>query len=550
MKAIKFFTLILLGAAMMACGRHGSGSGSTGKAPKPVYHYVEPEENMAELVWTALKTQHPKVKPVYDFAVDLDFFDEDEITNLETKTHMKYDYFVPRGTEEPDNLLVAVYELSCYETFDSTWVAIVTKNAYGYELDEEYAGKEIFAVEYKDGTVTDLDVEDLLPESFELAEDYFSNNYYECLLFYNDAFVFSTDCYWPIRYNWNGEDFEQDPESVVMENAVDNFHGFFRVKGAGGLSLGREPQGLDANNDFVRDGEVLAHFFVEDGKITGYTLEDPICGFAQLEDTQDGVFTIASKPVAIGYPIENVLDYKKKPLSIKDTTATAGYRDGQYVITQQLMHNNLERFDIFIEFTAEDEDSDIETIHVYTIPIVVTLESEIEGDQDIDAHVKSLFHAIPFDDSELGEFYYVSGYENGFSAYYKADIDEVRFQTYPVDGGGTLMFLAQLPSEGFGTQYQCWLEQDGSLTKVDYELPYPEPEDFPAWGRNYDFTIPSSGYKLRFTNEGIEYYTLSERNDGYSDRDEDGSYINPQFYTVTYTWNGTEFVLKEETYPY
>lgn len=546
MKTIKLFIAVLLGATLLSCGHGGSGS----RASKPVYHYVEPQENVAELVWTALKTQHPKVKPVYDLAVDLDVFNEEDITEFETKTHMKYDYFVPRGTEEPDNMLVAIYELGCYQSFDSSWVAIVTRRAEGYELDEDYAGKEIFAVEYRDGLVTDLDLDDLFPESFDLAQEYFHNNYYDCFLFYNDAFVFSTDCYWPIRYNWNGEGFDQDPESVIMENAVESFHGFFQVKGASGLSLGREPHGLDANNDFVRDGEVLAHFFVEDGIITGYTLEDPICGFVQTEDYHDGISVITSKPIAIGYPIENVLDYEKKPLSIKDTTATAGYRDDKYVITQQLMHNNLERFDIFIEFTAEDEYSDIESIRVYITPIVVTLESEIEEDRDINANVKSLFHAISFDDSELGEFYYVSGYENGFSAYYRDDIDEVRFQTYPVDNGGTLVFLAQLPSEGFGTQYQCWFEQNGELTKVDYELPYPKPEDFPAWGINYDLSIPSDGYQLRFTNEGIEYYTLSERNDGYNDRDEDGSYINPDFYKVKYTWDGNEFVEKEQTWYY
>ena len=549
MRRIGVFLWILLGISLVSCETRVNEPKTTSE-PKPTYQFVEPEENMAQLVWDALKTQHPKVKPVYDMAVDLEFFYEDDITEFENSICMKYEYFVPRGSEEPDNLLVAVYKLCCYQTFNDSWLAIVTKDARGYELDEEYVGKEIFAVEYQDGNLTDRDINALFPESFKIVQDYFSNNYYDCLIFNNDNFIFSTDCYWPIKYNWNGETFEQDPESVVMENAVENFHGFFRVRGASGLSLGNEPNGLDENNDFVRDGRRLAHFLLEDGKVVGYTLEDPICGFVQLDDYLDGISTIVSKPVAIGYPIENVLDYEKKPLCIKDTTATAGYRDGKYVITQQLMHNNLERFDIYIEFTAEDEDSDIESIRVYITPIVVTLESEILENSDINDNVKSLFHAIPFDDSELGEFYYVSGYENGFSAYYKDDIDEVRFQTYPINGGGTLMFLAQLPSEGFGTQYQCWLEQNGNLTKVDYELPYPNPEDFPAWGVNYDLSIPSDGYQLRFTNDGIEYYTHSERNDGYNDRDVDGSYINPDFYKVRYTWNGNEFVIKEETWYY
>lgn len=549
MRRIGVFLWILLGISLVSCETRVNEPKTTSE-PKPTYQFVEPEENMAQLVWDALKTQHPKVKPVYDMAVDLEFFYEDDITEFENSICMKYEYFVPRGSEEPDNLLVAVYKLCCYQTFNDSWLAIVTKDARGYELDEEYVGKEIFAVEYQDGNLTDRDINALFPESFKIVQDYFSNNYYDCLIFNNDNFIFSTDCYWPIKYNWNGETFEQDPESVVMENAVENFHGFFRVRGANGLSLGNEPNGLDENNDFVRDGRRLAHFLLEDGKVVGYTLEDPICGFVQLDDYLDGISTIVSKPVAIGYPIQNVLDYEKKPFSIKDTTAVARYVDNRYVITQQLMHNTLERFDIFIEFTAQDEQSDIESILVYTQPIVVTLESELSEDHDINAKTKSLFRAINYDDSDLGEYYYMSGYENGFSIHYMGDIDEVRFQTYPFDDGRTLIVLAKLPRDRFATEYQCWEEVDGNLNEVAYDFPMPSPEDFPAWNINDDMTIPSEGYQLKFNNEGLEYYTHSDRNDGISDRDEWGYYINPGFYTVKYAWDGKDFVFKENYYAY
>jgi hypothetical protein len=72
-------------------------------------------------------------------------------------------------------------------------------------------------------------------------------------------------------------------------------------------------------------------------------------------------------------------------------------------------------------------------------------------------------------------------------------------------------------------------------------LPKPRPEDFRAWRINFDSTIPADGYQLRFTNAGIEYYTRSERNDETDMRDEFGIFINPDFYTVKYNWNGTSF---------
>ena len=116
----------------------------------------------------------------------------------------------------------------------------------------------------------------------------------------------------------------------------------------------------------MSDGEVLAHFIVEDGVISGYNLRSPLCGFAQVEEFDDKGWHITSEPVAIGLPVKNVLDYEKDPTILKDTTIVTDYRDGKYIITQQLCHSEDFGIDIFIEFTANDEQSDIETIRVYS----------------------------------------------------------------------------------------------------------------------------------------------------------------------------------------
>ena len=534
MKGLRIFIMVVLGFSLLACERK----------PTKVYQYVEPEEDIAEQVWNCLKTQHQEVAPVYKQAVDIDYISDDEATTHISKTYLKYNYFIDRGSEEEDNLLVALYQVKCYQTFDDSWLCIVLKEARGYGLDEKDHGKKVFAVDYKNGTLTDRDINTLFPESFKIATDYFNASYYEsCLVFDNDGLSFCSTAYWPIRYNWNGKTFDQDPESVVLRNSIHNFYGYFDAPGIGYLAIGKEPIGLNNNDDFVYDGEVMAHFLLKDGKTTGYTLKSPKCGFVQTTDYQAGVDRITSKPIAIGFPIQNVLDYEKKPLSIKDTTIVTNQKDGNYVITQQLMHNTLDRLDIFIEFTSKDKNSNIESIRVYSEEIVVTLEDELRNNDDINPTTKSIFQAANFDvnDPDFGEFNYVGGSDNGFTIHFKGAVDEVRFQTYPAVDGKTLVVLSKHYEKEDLTIPEFWYFQNGNLTKTTVSLPKPRPEDFRAWRINFDSTIPTDGYQLRFTNAGIEYYTRSERNDETDMRDEFGIFINPDFYTVKYNWNGTSF---------
>ena len=544
MKTSKVFFVMVLFLSMLACERTTNGKNLGNETSDHVYRFVEPREEVAQLVWDALKIQHPEVKPVYDLAVDIDYVSDDEATIFFSKTHLKYNYFVDRGSEEPDNMLVGIYEVQCYRYADDSWIGIVTKDARGYELDEKYHGRKVFAVEYKNGTLTDHDLGTLFPDSFKIATDYFVDHIYgNCFAFDNEGITFQSSQYWPIRVNWNGTRFEQDPESVILENSIENFYGYFDAKNLGYLSIGKEPKGLNDNDDFVYNGEVLAHFILKDGKISGYSLESPKCGFVQVKDYQDGMPVITSKPIAIGFPIQNVLDYEKKPLSIKDNTIVAGYKGGSYVITQQLMHNTLERFDIFVEFAAKDENSNIETIRVYSEEIEVTLEGDLEDDDNIDSKTKTIFHAISFDDNdpELGEYYYLSGSNNGFTIHFKGTVKEVGFHTYDVDDGRTLAVISKHYDEEKITLFQFWYYQNGELTRTAVMLPKPQPQDFRAWQVNHDTTIPSDGYQLTFTNQGIEYYTLSERNDETDMRDEFGIFINPDFYTVKYNWNGKSF---------
>ena len=553
MKAIKVCFGVLFGVFLFSCERFQP-SDNTGKTDtKPsaktevakVFHYVEPEENIAKIVWDCLKTQHPEEKPVYEAVKSLEEYgygDEEDITQFPSKTHMVYDFYIPRGSEEPDNMLVAGYELQCYQTLEDSWLGVLTKHAHGYELDEQYYGKEILAVEYKNGNLTDRDINTLFPESFKIASNYFLGDHFSCLDFHNESVVFITDEYWPIRFNWNGRNFEQDPESVIMENAIGRFNGDFCPHGCFGYSFGdNNPRNLDEHSNYVRDGETLAHFVIEDGKITEYTLESPVCGFAQVEVYHDG-WRIASKPIAIGFPIKNVLDYEKDPTMIKDTTIVTDYRDGKYVITQQLCHSVDFKCDIFIEFTAKDEQSNIETIRVYRKEIVTVLHDKVRENNNLSAQTKQIFRTINFieDDPELGAFESMSGRGNGFVAYFQGNVKKIAFQVYDADKDKSLAVLAKFKSEKEVIGIQCWFYEDYNLTPADITIPKPSSEEFAAVWLYGDTTIPEDGYEFSLTEEGIEYYTLSEINTGKCRYYED-MYIDPFFYKAQYWWNGEEF---------
>lgn len=501
---------------MLSCGRGGSSNSSNSRASKPVYHYVEPEQNIAEIFWDCLKTQHPKVRPAFEAAKALEEYaydQEEDVTEFFSKTHMIYDYFIPRGSEEDDNMLVARFELQCYQTFDNSWMGIVTANAFGYQLKKEDCHCEVFAVEYKDGILTDRDINTLFPEFFRTATRYFINGHYTCLVFANESVTFSNDDYWPVKYNWNGKTFEQDPESVIMVNSIGRYSGQF----LNWYSVGDKPRDLDENNDVVDDEEVLAHFVVENGIVSEYTLQHPICGFAQREEYLDGNWEITSKPVAIGFPIQNVLDYEKDSTMLKDVTIVTDYRDGQYMITQQLCHNKNLGVDIFIEFTAEDEQSDIENIRVYSKPIVITAASEVEDCEAIKPKAKSIFRALGFDvnNPELGVFERVCGMGNGFFIVYKGAVKELHFQTYEANDGSTLVLLVTLKAHGSVLDVHYWSYKDGTFEETDLGL------------------IPSNADYVNIDETGFNYHRPTAPNE-----DPDAFWIN------TYDWNGDTFELE------
>ena len=512
------------------------------------YTYVEPEENVAFKVWNLLTEGHQEVKPVIDAAIDADYYTQEEATDTVSKTELEYDYFIPKGFAEEDNYLVANYRLKCFQKLDDSWIGMVIKNVHGYVLDEADCGKKLFAVHYDGTKTTGLDINQLFPEWFGFIQDYYAESYDNCFYFSNDAMFFATSGYWPVKFNWNGKRFEKDPESVLMTNSVQMAFGDFCYYDKGrytSIAIGKEYAGSPEVKD--SEGHVLAHLDIKDGIVEGYTLESPTCGVAQDfdYDSELGVSMIKSKPIALGFPIENVLDYEKG-YWMKDTVVSQGMKDGKYVITQQIAHDKLfKKRDIFIDYAAKEEHSSIDQIRVYSVPLTIAMEDEVNESETLQPHVKEIFNALGYDfkSPEFGEFDHFLGHQddkNGFDFYFNGEVKNVRFQTYDA-GDKQLVILAKYGEDEKLMDLHSWYYKDGNFNKTVVNLPIPEPEEFEAYTFNSDYDIQPENYILSFFDRGIEYYALTERNDGASTRDEDGIYINPEFYTVTYRWDGKKF---------
>lgn len=517
------------------------------------YTYVEPHENVAFKIWNLL-VEHPAVKPVIDEAINMDYYTQEESTDTVNKTELTYDYVIPRGFAEDDNYIAAKYWLKCFEMLDHSWMGVVIKDVHGYGLEESDCGRKLFAVHYDGTKLTDCDINQLFPKEFHRFQEYYSESYDNIFYFSNDAMYVANSGYWPVQYNWNGKGFEKDPESVYLTNSVQLAFGDFSYYAQGKyttIAIGDEcPSDRKVMDE---EGHVLALLDTNDGIVEGYTLESSLCGVAQdiNYDAELDVSRILSKPIALGYPIQHVLDYDKG-YWMKDTVVSQGMKDGHYVITQQIAHDKrFKKRDIFIEYTAKDEHSAIDQIRVYSYPLTVILDNEVNESENLSADAKAIFNALQynFKAPEFGDFdhFFCHAEEhNGFDADFTGEVKNIRFQTYDA-GGKTLVVLAQYGEDKVFDnsdkllKLQAWYYQNGQFTETTLNLPKPLPEDFEAYSLNDDNTINPEHYALSFYDRGIEYYAFSERNDGASTRDEDGIYVNPDFYTLHYLWNGKSF---------
>lgn len=565
----KTFTLAVATLMLAACsGNQQQGNGNatesqtenaTESTSDATYKFVEPQENIAEIFWNSLKTNDKDVKKVIDEAVSFDYISQEEAIKWgKSKTFMQYEYVVPRGSEEPDNYLGAKYQLQCYQKLDKQWIGIVVEDVWGYGLAEngdEYEDgfgsfnrKRVFIID-KDGK--ELDTKQYFPAEVQTIENHFYLRIYTedaPVVFSPEKFTTGSRDMWDMDYVWDGKSFTRSAQTPFLTNNIDNWGRLeyleYRTMTLGDTTSLKE----------IKDGnETIATFNVENGKLMGYEIKSPKCGFAQTDDYDDyGYYHITSKPIAIGQPISNVLDYKKS-YDMKDSAITISEANGRYTITQQLRTDVAQKIDIFIEFAAKDKNSAIESLRVYANKKTITLASEVEKSDEVTPIVKKLFATLahPEPDNLTGK----SLYENGVIGYYDNSFCTY-FWVYECNTGHKLVLEFITYNGKISKTYASIFDGTNSET-IDLKIPIPKASDYPAWNKGYemfggknDQTIKAADYTFDIEYNGkIIFSVPSDRNNGEANpgnMDNYGEFLNYHDYQVYYIWNGKEFVMEVE----
>ena len=368
---------IISALTLASCGggtsQQEAGNAEQVNQTEQAYQYVEPQDSVAKIIWDKLKTNDPHISTIIATAVKLNYMPQSKAEKNVSKTSFDYTYEGP-FIEGQGETLTAKFRLQCYQTLDSSWIAVVDETVLGDQIDSKEITQKIWTVKYKDGQVSATD-----------AKQVFDNNFYsletlrkrpegrDTVVFENTALTFYSSRNWPIKYTWNGKNFDLD--SKILFNNVNTYHGSFNNY----YNLDLYNIIIGEHYDYLGDGvlkdpsgKILAKFDLVDGKVTGYTIVDSSCAVVQgFNGSYPGIRTegFSNKPIALGFPIKNVLDYDcGQWKNMKDTAVTKGMKDGKYIITQQLKHSERNGIilDVFIDYVAKDENSLIESIKVYS----------------------------------------------------------------------------------------------------------------------------------------------------------------------------------------
>ncbi len=471
---IAVMTMILPGAEVLA---------------QTAYKFAQPKNNVAKEIWNLLKADEGTC--IYHILAEAEKIDKDRFDNAEhfkSNTSMEFDFSIPHSYESVCDSVEVKCQLQCYQMKDGSWLAFFYQYSYNVYSLNFCEGVDIYAVQYKNGKLIFHNTDKFFqPKEYMRAMDYFSSTYMRPNIELSDTEInMTSEMLWPIKFVWNGKTFESSSDLVVK--AMRSFGDFICYEGFD-LSL-KNPITIPAigsqwggNTDGIYrgfEGKKVAKFDVQNGIVEGYTLLDPMYG---IEQEVSSTFHISSAPVAIGYPIKNF-----KAMN-DEYPVNREMKDGKYVVTQQLDHDTkYKRRDIFLELTAQDENSPIQTIRVYSNPLVVTLQGEIDNDIYMTEDAKTIFKALNFNEQDYGEFKSVECYENGaiidfYTAkdkqadVYGNDRIAVGYFIYGSDGK-YLVVLSQFEDEDFSNigehskiVNKFWMYENGKLTPADIKIP-------------------------------------------------------------------------------
>ena len=450
------------------------------------------EESMAKTAWDYLKTNDYCISTILSELNEIDPKGCAEAVHLKSNTAIDFDYEIPYSNGWEDSIS-AKYQLHCYKTSDRSWIAVVDSklNVFSREVIADFC-EGITVVECKNGKkMTATKREKFFPGDWDIIDELYSK------FAMSDTEINCFSQYaGPLKFVWNGSKFETSSKPTKKCMRPDGDFHYVPPNGSqfDVTSPGRKWTG--ASDGFVQnqDGKKIAKFDIKDSIIEGYELVNPTFGIAMDTDVDGFLMT---NPVAIGCPMSFVLDH------LVDASITKVFKDGKFVVTQHAVHDTrYQRRDIYIEFTSKDEKSPIETIRVYSTPLIVTLQSEINESQDLTDDAKTIFKALNFNENDYGTFLRAYTYPNGiyiqFATYeHKPDdwIDydiEVEYKIFKADGK-YLVVLSEIKDDYKNLGAKFWYYENGKLTPTQIDLPKPTYEDctyhFASEGQFYSHRI-------------------------------------------------------------
>ena len=563
---IQIKSLLFLSLAVLLCSCPGNNNNPKGDQPSQPevqkYHYVEPEENIAQIIWEKLIVEdeyfNETVKAAKEYKGYRDTKPEPQYTS---KTSM---LFYHTGDEfDGDVNEQAFFQMQCYQMTDQSWIAVIYENCINSFSDDPVQTGLLYC-HLKDGELSEEFPEIDLPWECPQSIMHYKSDYawrYCVVNFDTQGFEMTPDKFWPIRYDWTGEKFVMNPNSVVLSN--DFMDGMLEPYDFSRSNKNRlDFYDFKVDNQYgIYEGETgqkVLQLTFTDSQLSDVDILSPKIGiaFAEEEVPHPIVFCrrAVSKPVALGQPIKNVLESKKGKDIYNEITEST--KDGLYTLTQHLKVDKTLHKDIYAEYQAKDENSVIESFRVYTLPLVITLESELAENTRISDETKELWRMVN-SNSEVtstipGNFKnFWNSSENSFAAIFRTDYDnggyaewKMQFVMFKANDGRQFAYIQTTNYSSYKVDPHTitpeWMEyiyDDGFLQKVDPQLPQPDPSEFPAY-RLGDLSVTMKGGEILLRDDGFFYYAHSDAYSNFGCQEPDCGTI---YYEIIYLWDGENF---------
>lgn len=557
---INYILLLATAIVLTSCpGKQQTNSENVQPSKEQTFQYVEPDDNIAQIIWEKLSVEDSAIKAFLEDAQNFESIRETKPEpEYQSKTRMLYFHTGYEFDGAIDEYVF--YQMQCYQMKDLSWVAVVFNNCYNvYGKPKD---SELRCYHYKDGELLNDNLQIGLPEEcphsiMEYKKDHLP--WRDCAFHFDElGFEMIPEKMWPIRYDWTGESFERDPNTQEIANVFQ--HGAIVH-----YDFSTSPNGLNyyswlkADNNYLitntETGDQVLQLEFEDDKLSAINFISPKIGLDFGDEWARHYYTYyshLSAPIALGQPIKNVFANDKSDDIYDEITEST--KDGFYTLTQHIYVDKDNHKDIYAEYQAKNKNSNIEKIRIFGQPLVITIESELAGNERIAEETKQVWALINAGNAVTGnmpgtfkKFWDVD--KNGFAAIYREEYDnngyewKLTYSVFQVNDGSQIAFIRKSNyssnAKEISPEWEQYLCQNGKVEQVKPQIPIPQLTDIPAYNLG-DTSVTLEGGDIIFQCNGtFGFFAQSGQYSGFGDPWPDA---DVPYYSVYYQWDGEKFL--------